>query len=280
MIGATTTTASAATSILSHLDQRMHSHQLLATASDFVDMHSDLSLVSSQGDFSPRTVTDQPQETLDTNDNDYDYDYDYDYDSDSDLDSSSDLWSDDEYDESSPGTTHLIADNGTLRLPSGKIISARSAAASPQTHQFRRNRKPLPPRPTKPNVGRARPPTPDETRRQAASPPNSTQTQDQPAAEPESPPPSFLSRREEKRYQTFTVRRAELRRTDLQSLAGLPLTQQQALLATTHKQIEQAERSEKRFTGKMDQLGNIKISERFVNDVPGGKAHKNRFFAR
>ncbi|KAG7285989.1 hypothetical protein NEMBOFW57_008285 [Staphylotrichum longicolle] len=175
-------------------------------------MHSNSSPVSSPDDFSTRPVTDQPQDAFETND---DSDYHYDYDSDADL--SSDSWFYDDYDESSetdepsPNTAHLIGDNGTLRLPSGKIISAR---------------------------------------------------------------------REKKRYHTFIVRRAELRRSDMQSLAGVPLTQQQALLAMTHKQIEKAERTEKRFTGKMDQLGNIKISERFVNDVPGGKAHKNRFFAR
>lgn len=280
MIGATTTTADTATSIPMHLDHHIHSHQLPATASELVDMHSDSSPVSSSDDFSTRPVTDQPQEAFETND---DSDYDYDYDSDSDL--SSDSWSYDDYDESSEtdepssNTTHLIGDNGTLRLPSGKIISARSAPALSQTHQFRRNRKPLSPRSAKPSVSRARPTTADE--RQPESPPDSTgtQSQDQPA-ESEPSQPLFLSRREEKRYHTFIVRRAELRRSDMQSLAGLPLTQQQALLATTHKQIEKAERTEKRFTGKMDQLGNIKISERFVNDVPGGKAHKNRFFAR
>ncbi len=255
MLGAAIT-ASTAASIPSYLDRRMSSHQLLTTTSSPAEMHSDSSPVPSSDDPSSRNLSDQQQEMVEA-EGGYDYDYDYDYDLDS--DSSLDPWLHDDDDESSPSTAHLIGDHGTLRLPSGKSISARSATTSSRTRPPRRNRKPLPQPLPKPRESVST--TPDE--RQDGSP---------------SPP--FLSRREEKRHQTFVVRHAELRKSDVQSLAGLPFPQRQALLATTHKQIAKAERAEKRFTGKMDGLGNIKISERFVNDVPGGKAHRNRFFAR
>ncbi len=255
MLGATTTSRTA-TSIPLPLAPQMSSHRLLATSSNPTEMHSDTSSFSSSEDVSSLDVSDQQQEILEA-EGDYDYDYDYDYDSDS--DSSEESWLDDDDDDASQSTTHLIGDHGTLRLPSGKIISARSATTSSRAHPPRRNRKPLPQPSTKPKESVST--TPDER-------------QDGP------PSPPFLSRREEKRYQTFVVRHAELRKSDVQSLAGLPFSQRQALLATTHKQIAKAERADKRFTGKMDGLGNIKISERFVNDVPGGKAHKNRFFAR
>ena len=255
MLGATIT-ASTTASVPSHLDRRMSSHRLLATTFNTTEMHPHSSPAPSPDDVSSHDLSDQQQEMVEAED---DYDYDYDYDSESDSDASLDSWLHDDDDESNPSTTHLIGDHGTLRLPSGKIISARSAIMSSRAHPRRQNRKPLPQPSTKPRESVTT--TPDE--RQDGSP---------------SPP--FLSRRDEKRYQTFVVRHAELRKSDVQSLAGLPFPQRQALLATTHKQIAKAERAEKRFTGKMDGLGNIKISERFVNDVPGGKAHKNRFFAR
>ncbi|KAH8658324.1 hypothetical protein BX600DRAFT_468967 [Xylariales sp. PMI_506] len=73
---------------------------------------------------------------------------------------------------------------------------------------------------------------------------------------------------------------ANLRDSDRQALDRLPAAQQRTFLARAQKQTEKAERAQKRFGAKMDVLGNKSVTERFVNDVPGGRSHRCRYLVK
>lgn len=60
-------------------------------------------------------------------------------------------------------------------------------------------------------------------------------------------------------------------------LAGLPAGQQRALVATAQRAVMKAGRTEKRFQGKMGQMGNLKMTEHYLCDVPFGPKHRCRF---
>ncbi|KAI0134408.1 C2H2 type zinc-finger-domain-containing protein [Xylariales sp. AK1849] len=157
-----------------------------------------------------------------------------------------------------------IQDSETLRLPSGKIVSRRSAGLSSPSRSQHRRRTPSP------SISiQAK----DNDRTATKSP------ELQIGNETSSSSPLPLTKHE-KRYQSFVAQLSNLRTSDRQALAHLPVAEQQALLATVQKQHEQVERAEKKFGGKMDGLGNKKVMERFVNDVPGGRSHRNRFLAQ
>lgn len=74
-----------------------------------------------------------------------------------------------------------------------------------------------------------------------------------------------------------TTRQITVRRSDAQTLAGLPMAAQHALLSTHQKAVSKADRAERRFQGKMGSAGNLKMKEHFVIDVPFGPGHRCRF---
>lgn len=232
--------------------------------------------------------------------------------SDSSWDSSENTSDDDEDDEEEydvnfrrtrPEGPHLVIDTDTMRLPSGRIISSRGTAGGSGSSCTRRRRQqqqryrrmspglllheesdddtrtsPDVELPLRTSMSPPPQPTPHP-------PPQSTSTELSTLTTPKSPsssspPTTALSKRETKRRALTTQLHARLRPSDQQTLSRLTQPEQRALLATTQRAVEHAQREETRFMGKMDSLGNIQVSERFVNDVPGGKAHKNRFFAR
>jgi hypothetical protein len=71
-----------------------------------------------------------------------------------------------------------------------------------------------------------------------------------------------------------------MRASDQTALAHLSSAEQRSLVSQSLKQTARADRSEKAFRGGMDAYGNVASKARFVNDVPGGKSHKNRFMAQ
>ena len=175
--------------------------------------------------------------------------------------------------------TGATDDDMTLRLPSGRIIANRkggSGTLKPLRLHHRRKMQ---------SAAAAAEESPSEPGDGASG--SAAMLTSQPAPAPReaasagtSDSQDSLVVRNTKGQDKFAVQRANLRGSDRQAIAHLPLPQQRALLATAQQQEDKADRAHKSFGGKMDGLGNIKVSERFVNDVPGGKAHRNRFFAR
>ncbi|KIW64519.1 hypothetical protein PV04_09447 [Phialophora macrospora] len=76
------------------------------------------------------------------------------------------------------------------------------------------------------------------------------------AAETPSHPPRELSTRAMKQEYTLNNQLAQLRAGDRRSLLHLPTSQQRALLATHHKQMEKARRTELTYQGNLETAGN------------------------
>ena len=76
------------------------------------------------------------------------------------------------------------------------------------------------------------------------------------ATEIPSPPSSQLTTRAEKQDRTLDSQLAQLRANDRRSLVHLPASQQRTLLATHHKQMETARRTEQSRRGHLESAGN------------------------
>jgi pre-60S factor REI1 len=162
----------------------------------------------------------------------------------------------------------------TLRLPSGKILQNRKAGGRKAGHRRR-----VSPARSLEEHAESDPPTgrlAEDTAHMASNAPASNITDLQLSTTNTS---SSL-RKQERRKREFTVQMANMRASDQRALAHLPLPERRALMAVALKQEAKADQEQQRFRAKMDGIGNVSAKERFVNDVPGGKAHRNRFFAR
>ncbi|CAJ2509492.1 Uu.00g145180.m01.CDS01 [Anthostomella pinea] len=156
-----------------------------------------------------------------------------------------------------PRSSPCRVEQTSLRLPSGRVVGHRSTPASRPTR--RRNRAPSP---------------------ETARPPDSS-ISDEPSSEPtvDDRPTSKAITKQQKRDTVFAAQLASMRASDRKSIAHLPASEQRTLIAMQQRHIEKGKRAENRFAGHMDGLGNVLSKEQFVNDVPGGKSHKNRFMA-
>lgn len=181
-------------------------------------------------------------------------------------------------------------ESATLRLPSGKTIGRK--AEGPHTSRHRHWRTPSPNtkshnRPAKKVQGNCaiisdptnlKTATPVGKLRQPLTPPTSDEEGDRDHT-------TLISQlRSSQNTLVPHIRRSAHRTTtresDAQMLATLPASTQRTLLATSKKAVEGARRQEQEYRGKLDGYGNLKSKDRFVNDVPGGKSHKNRFMAQ
>ncbi|KAL5434269.1 hypothetical protein PMIN07_009206 [Paraphaeosphaeria minitans] len=177
-----------------------------------------------------------------------------------------------------------------IRLPSGKTISRK--ANGPHASKHRHRRIPSPnttshvqmPRKVHGNCAMITSPaivqtsTPNQKPRHPTTPPTSD-------SESEYDHPSVLSRHQFTPgslapHICLVTHRTTIRNSDAQMLATLPASTQRTLLATSRKAVGRAGREEQEYRSKLDGYGNLKSKERFVNDVPGGKSHKNRFMAQ
>ena len=138
------------------------------------------------------------------------------------------------------------------RLPDSTQLAAhtKSRKWQPSKHSNKHNSKILssPPEqastPSSPSPG---PQSDDETG------PDSTSSDD---AERTPDPLRVLSMREQKRSYTLNNQLSQLRADDQRSLMHLPVAQQRTLLATHHKQMEKAKRSEQTQRGNLESAGN------------------------
>jgi hypothetical protein len=176
-----------------------------------------------------------------------------------------------------------------IRLPSGKTITKKANSPHTSKHRHRGSASPalLNPYDSRRLRGNCamipdlatcktstlvqktrRPPTPPTSDSDSESDHSTVLSQYQPSHN------SLISRIR------LPTQRTTIRSSDAQMLATLPACTQRTLLATTRKAVERAEREEQEYRRKLDGHGNLKSKERFVNDVPGGKSHKNRFMAQ
>jgi pre-60S factor REI1 len=157
-------------------------------------------------------------------------------------------------------------DESSIRLPSGKIVSNRTAPAPRNP-----SRQPL-----KVPASRAK----SQLVSTPAEQPASSEAASDSSSSRRGASSSKALEKKDRQASSLAVRLANMRANDQRALAHLPLPEQRALLTQALRQEARADRSKRQFQGRMDSYGNLKSKERFVNDVPGGKSHKNRFFAQ
>ena len=162
--------------------------------------------------------------------------------------------SDDEQDESrkaklkTSAASRIQLDDSSLRLPSGKVLSHRSA---PQPRPQRSQ--------TQAQPGQSESPTALPGSTNAA--PSATEIV-----------ASFRTgalTKSERRESAFTTALSRLSVNDRTALMHLPAVEQRAVLATQKKQADKARRAEYRYRSRVEGMGNKTLMKHFVPDTPG-----------
>ncbi|KLU91663.1 hypothetical protein MAPG_10181 [Magnaporthiopsis poae ATCC 64411] len=148
-------------------------------------------------------------------------------------------------------------DEGSLRLPSGRIVSNRS---QPQRSSRRRPLRSSSPGDIQRLDGVES--TSDKRNDQAAPPSSSESTA---ATQPGTS--GLAVTRAERREDKFNKQLATLRASDVGALAHLSSSEQRAVLATQQKQLEKAARVEQRYRTRLEGLGNKFLMGHFVKDA-------------
>ncbi|ETS80177.1 hypothetical protein PFICI_07706 [Pestalotiopsis fici W106-1] len=218
---------------------------------------------------------------------------DYEYSLSSDDTDTSDDQGDDEYvNDGAIGNSLRYIDSTTIRLPSGKTISHRpdagfrksksrshksltttSASASRTQKKLRGNCA---------MISSSSTPSQKVSRTSAASSDHDHEStsSDSDATTPTPNSSALLSTNTQSSALNNRVRAIShktLRASDMQMMASLPATTQRALMATQQRSVSRSSRADHKFRGKMGAFGNIKMTERFIIDVPFGNRHKCRF---
>ncbi|KAK0733236.1 C2H2 type zinc-finger-domain-containing protein [Lasiosphaeria miniovina] len=144
-----------------------------------------------------------------------------------------------------------IPSRDSVRLPSGKTVTSRTAAqASQESHARHFPRSPVPSSANPLPV--PSPETADPTPLDAPSSSSSAQ----------------IMLRSEKREAALSDQLAHLSVGDRQSLAHLAPSEQRALLAAQKKQVDKAQRAELRRRSRVELLGNRTLMEHFISETP------------
>ncbi|VUC37304.1 unnamed protein product [Clonostachys rosea] len=170
----------------------------------------------------------------------------------------------------STSTSPVQVDESSMRLPSGRIVSNRSAPAPRHP-----SRKPLEPQASRHASFISVTPAPAGQ----SNPSESSGASEDPSLPQDHPSSKALAKQERQRA-ALAVQLSSMRSSDQRALAHLPASEQRAVLSQALRLEAQSDRANRSFRGQMDSLGNVLMKARFVNDVPGAsRAHKNRFFA-
>jgi pre-60S factor REI1 len=160
---------------------------------------------------------------------------------------------------SSSSRKPVLADEDSIRLPSGKIISrhSSSAPAGPSSslssnHLRRRTRA-----------------TPTSSRLEYTLAPEESPedkgTSDTKASESDT---RLLSKREKRERANVAYQMANMSANDRNSLVHLPASQQRALLLTQQRQEERVQKAERRRQGKIDRKGNKNLYAYWHTETP------------
>ncbi|KAI0411427.1 C2H2 type zinc-finger-domain-containing protein [Xylaria grammica] len=146
----------------------------------------------------------------------------------------------------------LLADEDSIRLPSGRIISRYSSAQAGQTSaQSRRRTR---------NPASQLEYAPAELDAEAGS------SKEEPNSDV--PDTRVLSKREKRERARVTLQLANLSESDRSSLMHLPASEQRSILATQHRQAEKVQKEERRRKGKIDRKGNKNLYAYWHTETP------------
>ncbi|KAK6215739.1 TRI15 [Colletotrichum tabaci] len=152
----------------------------------------------------------------------------------------------------SPGRKPVMADEDSIRLPSGKIISRQSTAqAGPSFTQLRRRNR---------NAALQL----EHSVAEAADEEGSGRE----GPDSDTPDTRLLSRRERRERATMTYQMANMSANDRNSLMHLPAAEQRSLLAAQHRNAEKVQKEEKRRQSKVDRKGNKNLYAYWHTETP------------
>ncbi|KAJ0160044.1 Cytoplasmic 60S subunit biogenesis factor [Colletotrichum tanaceti] len=154
----------------------------------------------------------------------------------------------------SPGRKPVMADEDSIRLPSGRIISRQSTAqAGPSFTQLRRRIR---------NAALQL----EDSVAEAADEEGSGRE----GSDPDTPDTRLLSRRERRERATTTHQNqmAGMSAGDRNSLMHLPAAEQRSLLAAQHRNAEKVQKKEKRRQSKVDRKGNKNLYAYWHTETP------------
>lgn len=140
----------------------------------------------------------------------------------------------------------------SVHLPSGKIVTSRTAGPASQKQQQHRSSSP----------------TSALAKARLTTSPDASGTNPEPASLEAS---SQALTRGERRDISLTDQLATLSVSDRQSLAHLPSPQQRSVLTTKKKQLDKARRAELRSRSRLELLTNKTSQKHFIEDVRAGK---------
>jgi len=151
-----------------------------------------------------------------------------------------------------------VVDDSSLILPSGKVLSHRSAPRQSRPHRLQNA------------LSRSGEADANRAGIDSDQSPELTSTDlVQLDSSAESGSRTTALTRAEKRDLSFNTELSRLSASDRNALVHLPAYQQRAILATQKKQASKAQRAERRYQSRLEGMGNRTLMKHFVNDVPG-----------
>ena len=145
----------------------------------------------------------------------------------------------------------LLADEDSIHLPSGKIISRQSTAqAGPSFTQLRRRTRTLA----------------SQLEYSLAEPDSNDRSGTDEHADIRDM--RLLSKREKRERATVTYQLANMSANDRTSLMHLPTSEQRSILAAQHRHAEKVQKEERRRQGKIDRKGNKNLYAYWNTETP------------
>ncbi|KAI0975135.1 C2H2 type zinc-finger-domain-containing protein [Xylaria arbuscula] len=156
-----------------------------------------------------------------------------------------------------PGRKPLLADEDSIRLPSGKIISRHSSSTQAGMSSTQTRRRP------RASASRLE---------YTVVEPDSKETENQGSVNEnlssDIPDTRILSKREKREMATVTHQMANMSANDRSSLMHLSRSEQRAMLVTQHRQEEKVQKKERRRQGKIDRKGNKNLYAYWNTETP------------
>ncbi|KAI0593247.1 C2H2 type zinc-finger-domain-containing protein [Biscogniauxia sp. FL1348] len=173
-----------------------------------------------------------------------------------DADSDSERDGDERNREQTPASSRrkpLLADEDSIRLPSGKIISRKSSApAGPSLKQLRRHTRSVA----------------SQLEYSVAEPEEEEEGSSKEVRGSDVPDTRLLSKREKRERATVTYQLTTMSANDRNSLVHLPASQQRSILAAQLRHAEKVQKEERRRQGKVDRKGNKNLYAYWHTETP------------
>ncbi|KAJ3580543.1 hypothetical protein NPX13_g7 [Xylaria arbuscula] len=145
----------------------------------------------------------------------------------------------------------VLADEDSIRLPSGKIISRHSSSSQSGTSLSHLHRRPQT--------------SASQLEYSVVEPDNEGENTNN---EPGNDDTRLLSKREKREKATVTRQLASMSTSDRASLMHLPMSEQRAILATQLRHEDRVQKEERRRQGKIDRKGNKNLYAYWHTETP------------